>query len=252
VWWAMHRDPRHVTLTAEETAYLTEGDTTGHAQRATFADWRRLFAYSTTWGMVAGFFGTIYVTWIYTAWLPFYLEHERHISVGKTGFLAAIPFFWGVVGGVLGGFIVDWMVRRGFSPMNSRKYPMVASLVGIAIFTALTAVAPSNTLALVFISCAMFMAYVSSTTAWATASVAAPSNCTASIGAIQNFGGYFGGALAPLVTGIIVQKTGSFSPALYTGAAICLVSAALYALLVGKPITLDQDEAMPGRALAGD
>lgn len=73
------------------------------------------------------------------------------------------------------------------------------------------------------------------------ASVAAPSNCTASLGAIQNFGSYFGGALAPLVTGMIVQSRGSFAPALYVGAAIALAAALLYAVLVGKPVT-------PGRA----
>jgi MFS family permease len=174
VWWIVHRDPLQVDLTAEERAYLTEGDETDHAQRATLADWRRLFAYRTTWGMIAGFFGTIYVLWIYTAWLPFYLEHDRHISVAKTGLLAAIPFFWGVVGGLLGGWIVDLLVRLGVSPMGSRKYPMVAALTGVAIFTGLTAVAPSNTLALVFISCAMFLSYISSSTAWAMASVAAP------------------------------------------------------------------------------
>ena len=250
LWWALHRDPRQVDLTAEERSYLSEGDTTGHAQRATFAEWRRLFAYKTTWGMIFGFFGTIYVTWIYTAWLPFYLEHERHISVGKTGLLAAIPFFWGVVGGLLGGFLVDFLVRRGVSSMGSRKYPMAVSLVGIAIFTALTAIAPSNTVALVCISCAMFLAYVSSTTAWAMASVAAPSNCTASIGSIQNFGGYLGGALAPLVTGLIVQATGSFSPALYVGSAVCLVAALLYSLLVGEAITMEREDPLAGRAYA--
>jgi MFS family permease len=190
--------------------------------------------------MMAGFFGTIYVLWIFTAWLPFYLEHDRHISVGRTGFLGSIPFFWGVVGGLLGGWIVDLLVRRGLSPMNSRKYPMLIGLVGMAACTGLTAIAPSNTLALIFISGALFLSYICSSTAWAMASVAAPSNCTASIGAIQNFGGYFGGALAPIITGRIVQATGSFAPALWVGAVVALVAAVLYAVLVGKPVTLGQ------------
>jgi len=248
VWWAMHRDPLHVALTPEERAYLTEGDATSHVQRATFAEWRRLFTFRTTWGMIAGYFGNIYVLWIYTAWLPFYLEHDRHISVGKTGILAAIPFFWGFVGGLLGGWIADFLVRRGVSPMGSRKYPMLISLIGMAVFTALTAVASSNALALVFISCAMFLCYISTSTAWAMASVAAPSNCTASLGAIQNFGGYFGGALAPLCTGFIVQASGNFAPALFLGVGIALVSALLYGLLVRDPVTPTGE---PGLAAAG-
>ena len=241
VWWIAHRDPLQVDLTTQERAYLTEGDETGHVQRATWADWRALFAYRTTWGLMAGYFGTIYALWIFTAWLPFYLEHDRHMSVSKTGLLASIPFFWGVVGGLLGGWIVDRLVRLGVSPMGSRKYPMMVGLVGMAIFTALTAVAPSNTLALVFISCVLFLSYICSSTAWAMAAVAAPSNCTASLGAIQNFGGYLGGALAPLITGRIVQHTGHFAPALYIGAAVALVAAVLYAAMVGKPIARQQE-----------
>jgi cyanate permease len=68
--------------------------------------------------------------------------------------------------------------------------------------------------------------------------------CTASIGAVQNFGGYLGGALAPTVTGLIVQKTGSFVPALVVGALIGVISAASYLFVVDQPITASDLEAM--------
>jgi cyanate permease len=54
---------------------------------------------------------------------------------------------------------------------------------------------------------------------------------------MQNFGGYLGGALAPTVTGLIVQHTGSFVPALVVGAIIGLASAASYFFIVDQPIT---------------
>ena len=74
---------------------------------------------------------------------------------------------------------------------------------------------------------------------WALASVAAPANCTASLGSIQNFGGYLGGALAPMVTGFIVQATGSFVPALLVGAAMALAAALAYLLIIRtEPISL--------------
>ncbi len=80
-------------------------------------------------------------------------------------------------------------------------------------------------------------------------SVAAPTNCTASIGAMQNFGGYLGGALAPTVTGLIVQHTGSFIPALVVGAAIGVASAASYLFIVDQPITAaDLDAVQPHEA----
>ena len=58
-----------------------------------------------------------------------------------------------------------------------------------------------------------------------------------SLGGIQDFGGYVGGALAPAVTGVIVGATGSFVPALLLGAAIAVLSAISYALLVRRPIS---------------
>jgi cyanate permease len=54
---------------------------------------------------------------------------------------------------------------------------------------------------------------------------------------MQNFGGYLGGALAPTVTGLIVQTTGSFVPALVVGALIGIASAACYLFIVDQPIT---------------
>jgi cyanate permease len=83
----------------------------------------------------------------------------------------------------------------------------------------------------------MFLGYIASSAAWAMASVAAPANTTASLGAMQNFGGYLGGALAPMVTGFSVQATGSFVPALMTAAGIGVVCAIGCFAIIRHPIT---------------
>ena len=237
LWYTVYRNPTDVALTAEENAYRTQGDPPGQRTRVTVAEWKQLFRFLTTWGMIGGYFGTIYLTWIYTAWLPGYLELERHMSVKYTGIAAAIPFAWGVVGGLSGGYLADFLVRKGVSPMNSRKYPCAIALFGTACFTLAAAYVESNTLAIACISASLFLVYVTSTCAWALSSVGAPTNCTASIGSMQNFGGYLGGALAPTVTGLIVQSTGSFVLALVVGACIGIASAASYLFVVKEPIT---------------
>jgi sugar phosphate permease len=247
LWFCVYRNPTDLDLTAEETAYRTEGDPPGQRTRVTFAEWRQLFRFRSTWGMILGFFGCVYVTWIYAAWLPAYLEMERHMSIKSTGYFAAIPFAAGVVGGLLGGYMVDVLVRFGVTPMNSRRIPAGIALFGTAIFTISAAYVESNTLAIVFISVSLFLLYVTSTCAWALASVAAPTNCTASIGAMQNFGGYLGGALAPTVTGLIVQGTGSFQLALVVGALIGIGSGIAYLFVVRDPITaVDLGVSAPG------
>jgi MFS family permease len=189
--------------------------------------------------MIAGFFGTIYTLWLYTGWLPYYLEHERHMTIAKVGIVAAIPFFFGCVGAVTGGWLCDFLTRRGWAPINGRKLLVSCALIGLSLCTVGTVLAQSNATALTFISVSLFLIYIASSAAWATVPIAAPSQYTASLGSIQNFGGYLGGALAPTVTGYIVQRTGGFSQALLLSAGISMLSAVAYLLLVRKPIQAD-------------
>ncbi|MGA3403287.1 MAG: MFS transporter [Acetobacteraceae bacterium] len=222
LWYAVYREPREVALTEDENAYLADGV---------------LFAYRATWGMVLGFFGEVYMGWVYQAWLPGYLEIERHMSIAKTGWVAAIPFACGVSGSVGAGWLTDRLAARGVSPINSCKIPVVIGLTGMAAFTIVTALTPSTLVAVIAVSTALAFNGMAGAMCWALASVAAPRHCTASLGSIQNCGGYIGGALAPAITGFIVQDTGSFVPALLFSASLGLACAAVYVFMVpGKPI----------------
>jgi MFS family permease len=237
-WFLLYRDPTEAHFTDEERHYLTEGEEARTYTSITLAEWLALFRFRTTWGLVIGFFGIVYMGWLYLAWLPGYLEIQRHMSIPKTGIVAAIPFAFGVVGSIGGGWIADWLMRRGVSPVNSRKIPVIIGLLGMVVFTVVAAETPSDTLAVAAIAAALMFGATASGMSWALASVAAPASCTASLGAIQNFGGYLGGALAPTVTGFIVQATGSFVPALLVSAIIGLVSAMAYLLVIrAAPIT---------------
>src|ERR1700744_4183129 len=244
LWYMLFRNPGNLALTPQENTYRTQGDPPGQRTKVTFREWKLLFRFRTTWGMIFGYFGCIYLTWIYTAWLPGYLEIERHMSVKYTGWAAAVPFACGVVGGVVEGYLADVLVRKGVEPLKSRRYPASIALLGTAACTVAAAYVSSNALAIAFISVSLFLLYVTSTCAWALSSVAVPTNCTASIGAVQNFGGYLGGALAPTVTGLIVQNTGSFVPALVVGALIGVVSAGSYLFVVDQPLTAADMEAI--------
>jgi MFS family permease len=111
----------------------------------------------------------------------------------------------------------------------------VIAMLGMVAFTIPAALVESNVLAVACISVVIFLANASSACAWSLATAAAPPSRIASLGSIQNFGGFLGGALAPILTGYIAQ-TWSFTPALLTGAAIALVGAMAYLLLVVRPI----------------
>ncbi len=239
-FYSLHRDPKHLRLTDAEREYLSSPER--ETQPMTWRQWGQLFGFSTTWGMVFGFFGIVYMSWLYFAWLPQYLEIQWHLSIARTGWIAAIPFTCGVVGSVIGGRVCDSLSRRGFSTINSCKVPLICELSGVVLCTVLAAYSSSSLLAIVYISISMFLIMASSTAAWAMATVAAPRNYAASLGSIQNFGGYLGGTLAPTVTGYMVQATSSFQSALLVAAGVALLAGIGHLVFVKEPISLAEGE----------
>lgn len=231
IWYAVYREPSQVKLTAEEKAYLKEGDEDRTTARVTFVEWRRLFRRLQTWSMIVGYFGVTYVGWVFNAWLPGYLEIAHHVDVRTTGWLAAVPFIFAIGGSLASGFTIDILMARGMSLIRSRQIPLCIAIVLNGIFVLAAAYAPSTTLAIAAISAAMFFNTASVASAWAIASVIAPSNCTGSLGSIQNFGGYLGGALAPAITGFLVQSSGTFFIAFIVGAGMCLLSAIAFSTI---------------------
>ncbi len=240
LWYIFFREPREANLSQEERDHLTEGEPPTPSQPVDFAQWRQLFAYRSMWGLMLGCFGLGYVSWLYGAWLPGYLEIERHMSIRSTGYIAMIPFALSMVSAVGGGWWADRLMAAGVSAVNSRKIPLVTGLAGAALFTICAAEASTNFMAVLFVSLAMMSGSLCAGLFWALASVIAPANCTASAGSLANFGGYLGGAIVPMVTGFIVQATGSFTSALLLGGAIASVSALCYLLMISNdPIMVE-------------
>jgi len=100
LWYAVYREPREVALTADEEAYLTDGEAHQVADRVTWATGNSCSPIARPGAWCSDFSVRFYMGWVYQAWLPGYLELERHMSIGKTGWVAAIPFTCGVLGSV--------------------------------------------------------------------------------------------------------------------------------------------------------
>lgn len=235
VWVSLYRDPVREQLSAEERAYLEEGEGGQAVSKTSFAAWCALFRYRVTWGMMLGFFGSVYLNWVYLTWLPGYLRTERKMDLAYAGLASAVPFLCGFAGALIAGWASDRVVRFSSSPLAGRRNAVVVATLGMVAFTIPAALVESNVVAVACISLVIFLANASSACAWSLATVAAPRSRIASLGAIQNFGGFLGGALAPVLTGYIAQSW-SFTPALLTGAAFAFVGAMSYLFLVVRPI----------------
>ncbi len=75
--------------------------------------WRVLIRQRTVWGMMLGWGGINYTVWLYLAWLPGYLQEQRHLSLARTGVVAAVPFLAGAVGMWTSGIVSDWLAAPG-------------------------------------------------------------------------------------------------------------------------------------------
>jgi len=237
VWFVLYRDPDKSKMTATERCYL-DGDgqsAVEQSRKLTFAEWRGLFSHRTTWGMLIGFFGSVYLQLMYLTWLPGYLTIERHMSLIRTGFAASVPFLCGFAGSLLAGWFSDLITKRSGSPVSSRRNAVVVAMLGMVAFTIPAALVESNAIALACISVVIFLGNAATASSWALATAAAPPSQVASLAAIQNFGGFLGGALAPIVTGFIAQAS-SFVPALLTAAGVAFAGSMAYLLLVREPI----------------
>lgn len=238
VWFAVYRDPAEIDLTAEERSELGR-DAEVVAEKPSFADWRRLFAFRATWGLVLGYFGTIYMLWLFGTWLPGYLEIQRGMDVRMTGWVAAIPFGFGVFGSIGSGWLADRLLAAGHAPIAVRKGTLIIALIAMAAFTFSAAYAVSDFVAVACIAGALFCNGCCTSMNWSLVGEVAPPNCTASLGGITNFGGYIGGALAPITTGFIVEATDSFALALILAAVLAGFSAlALFVLVPNRAISL--------------
>jgi len=239
-WCALYRDFDPIALDHADTHYLygEKGAPVAHA--VSFSNWRRLFGFRATWGLMLGFFGNIYISWLFVTWLPGYLEIQHHMTIAKTGLMASVPFLFGMVGSLIFGWLADRLIRHGMTAIASRKLLTVIGLLLSAAATIGAAEAGTGFVAVVWISAALFFSFGCSGTSWSLANATAPQGYTASLGAIMDFGGFIGGALAPIVTGFVVQASASFTAALLVAGAIGVISAAAYVILIpSDPISAE-------------
>ncbi len=226
-WVLFYRGPQSAGIPAADLAEIRRHDS-ARIEHVGFRQAVWLLRFPTAWGMFFGFFGVVYISWLYATWLPTYLENARHQSIASAGFWAAVPLGAGFLGALAGGFISQWLGKRGVDAVTACRMPTIAGLLAAGAFTLAGSVSGNVYAAIGLMACGLFAANVSSSCGWALAAVIAPPNAVATLEAIQNVGGSLGGALAPFATGFLVQASGSFAPAFGLAGGISLVCALVY------------------------
>ncbi|MEA5455955.1 MFS transporter [Sinomonas sp. JGH33] len=232
VWLRMYRDP---SIREQILIKGAEADSAEEAEKKSVkpAGWGELFRHRNTYFMILGAFGIFYTVWVYLTWLPSYLQTSRGLSLTQSGWLASLPFLCGVLGVLFGGWLSGRLVRRGVGTVLARKVPIVGGAILAAAAVLPVAYVDSTAVAVVLLSLGYFAAQVPIGCLWTLAADIAKPNQVASLGAIQNFGGFLGAAVAPIVTGAILAATGgNYTLVFVIGGALLLVGAFSYGVFV--------------------
>jgi MFS family permease len=208
--------------------------------------WGTLLKYRTTWGIMLGNAGYLYVYFVFATWLPGYLVLQRKMSILKSGFVGMLPFLVGVVVTIAGGWLSDWLVSRGMRVTIARKLLTVGGMFLATVFTLLGAYTSGLWLAVTFLTLAIASFSLSTGSIMSVAVDVAPPHIVSSLVSLQNFGGNVGGSLAPVVTGLLISSAGSFQLPLLVTAGVALVfGCGCFGLIVGN---LDKSLAEQPRA----
>lgn len=229
VWLRIYRDP-----TMKEQ-FIIKGQEFEDEQKPKEkqAGWGELLKQKNTWFMVLGAFGIFYTVWVYLTWLPSYLQTARGFSLSQIGWLAGLPFLCGIIGVLAGGILSGKLIKRGIPAITARKIPIVGGALLAAAAVLPVAYVENTALAIVLLSVGYFAAQVPIGVLWTLAADIAESNQVASLGAIQNFGGFLGAAVAPIVTGYILNETGgNYTLVFLIGGALLIVGALSYGIFV--------------------
>jgi ACS family D-galactonate transporter-like MFS transporter len=193
-----------------------------------------ILARKDAWGTLLGLFCANYGWYFMLTWLPQYLLMERHYSTRLMALTGWLPFCATAAGATLGGFLSDMWIRRGASPTLVRKTFIVGGLTGSAGFLLPAAVVADQLAAMSLLITAAFIYGLYSSNLWAVTQTLAGAIAAGKWTGLQNCAGNLAGIAAPVVTGFIVEKTGSFYLAFVWVCVNLLISASSYLFIVGR------------------
>ena len=184
------------------------------------------------WGLFISQGCLVYTGYLYISWLPNYLQTARHLSFLNSGIYTAIPFLISTVVGVVANWAGDKVLTAEAVRGGNRRYLVVLSLLftaaglGIPFVQSLAAV-------ITLITIAVSAAHVGPAVNGALVAdlLRSPGDAGRAT-AFLVLGGNTFGLLAPIVTGYVVDATGSFNTAFVVAGALALVGAAAALALV--------------------
>jgi MFS transporter, ACS family, D-galactonate transporter len=190
------------------------------------------------WGTCIGNACYTYSYYFLLTWLPTYLVKERHASLQMMGVLGSLPYFGAAAAAVVSGWVSDRWIASGASPTRVRKTFVAAGLLLSTVMVGAVLV-PDMTTAVILLIAGYIAFGIFASNHWAITQTLAGQSAAGKWTGIQNTIGNLSGVAAPVVTGLIIDRTGSYYWAFLSPAALALIGAWAYIFMVGPVSPID-------------
>lgn len=161
------------------------------------------------WGVIIGTYCYMYFVYYCMTWMPIYFKEQHGMSIKEMGWYGSVAFAGMAAVALLAGAAADWFIRRGFDPINVRKSFTIAGFILAATQTVAVFTDSVNVMLFfaVFSLCGLGLATANY---WALTQTLIPGGSIAMVVGIQNTAANIAGIVSPLVTGWMIDITGSY------------------------------------------
>ena len=180
------------------------------------------------------------VTHFYWYWLPEYLKRDRGMSLEMIGVFASLPFLFGSLGNIGGGWLSGWLILRGWTVNRARK-GVVAGAVALSLAAVLVPLVRSPQMAVGLICVASLGVNAVAANHIGIVTDLFPPNVLARVTGMTGVGDGTVSMILMLVTGIVVDRY-SFLPIFIAAGLLPLLQLLSLLFLVGRiqPLALEE------------
>ena len=191
----------------------------------------RIMASPIVWGTIVASFCYMYFVYFCMTWMPAYFMERRHLSLGKMGLYTFFSFGGMAIVATLAGWSADRLIGRGHNPVTVRKWFTIAGF-SIACTELIGARATSLETALVFAVVSLSGLGLATANYWALTQTLIPGAAIGRISGIQNCACSVAGIVAPILTGWLLQKTGSYEAPMMAILVVLLLGVFSYLFMI--------------------
>jgi MFS family permease len=189
-------------------------------------------------GAGLGHFCSNYTLYFVLSWLPLYLVRERAFSIVDMATLGGVVYLMQGGAAFATGWMLDRWIQSGATPNRAYRTTMVVSQLGVAVCLVGALMAGPVVSAACLMLAGVTFGLVAPTLYATAQTFAGPTAAGRWVG-LQNFFGNLAGVTGPLITGLLVDRTGRFASAFALAVGVAVVGVVTWLFVIPRIAPLE-------------